>query len=697
MMHGMNLVWIICVLICEIANNLCQKSNLFCCFDMYFCRSKMRKVIRGIMKNVCLVIIFVWFLDAFTHANDIGLYPTFESCGVYVPCDTAGDCRVWFRRNGSVSWEESIAPFYDAVEHEYRTSIVRLEESAAYDIKVCLTTASDTLDFVSSFTTWSSEPPVARILNIGSFSERPDGSVVVSGLRGRPDAWIKVVGDEPVQCSGVSDAALEVSDCQYVIFEKLYVRGGRRYGIRTDASVSDVRFVNCNIAKWGRICASQNSKGHFLDKEGKEINNDAGLVIYKSRNVVLERSYIHDPNGNTNPWNGTVELGEYKGTPYVFTHPQGPNAVYVMESRGGIVLRYNDLVGSQTHRYNDPVEAWRNNDVNGGFAHDADIYGNLLAFGQDDGIELDGGQCNVRLYDNRIEQVYCGISTAPNLKGPSYIFNNVIWNLGNSLGKGSCAIKNGGGYEYSRGMQYLFYNTFIHNGGGMMGVGYGNGPQRELFHAYMRNNIFLSLRPDLDSIKEGYCIKDKHRNPLCDFDYDLLGNVCQKDGRGGIVAYEGAEQHAVFGLPEFTDLHAGLLTLSERERSLGKGEVINNFSNTYCRANPSMGALMPDASTLMPMRPLHVEADKYIVELQTAEVATVTLTVGNQETSGYDICMADDMKNWLTVTADSPVMVPDSTITLSFVASPAPYKRNGIVFVRLDNGLSVPITVFADK
>lgn len=44
-------------------------------------------------------------------------------------------------------------------------------------------------------------------------------------------------------------------------------------------------------------------------------------------------------------------------------------------------------------------------------------------------------------FDNRMEQTYCGISTAPNRKGPSYIFNNVIWNQGNSMGFVGNAIK----------------------------------------------------------------------------------------------------------------------------------------------------------------------------------------------------------------------------------------------------------------
>lgn len=651
------------------------------------------------MRNLysVIAIILFSFWGCIIYANNIRLFPTFESCGVYIPCDTVVDCRVWYKQSDSTIWHESYPPIYDVKEKEYRVSIVRLNEATTYDVKSCLRIKSGaSVEYYSSFTTWTSNPSISKVLNISSFAKNVDGSITISGLKGQPEAWIKVVGDIPIQSSGIHEAALSVSDCCYVIFEKLCVRGGRKHGIRTDESVSNVRFVNCDIAKWGRVCATQNIKGHFLDNKGNEINNDAGLIIYKSNNVVLERSYVHDPNGNTNPWNGNIEIGEYTGRQYTFTHPQGPNAVYVMESRGGIVLRYNDLVGSQTHRYNDPVEAWRNSDINGGFAHDADIYGNLMAFGQDDAIELDGGQCNVRVYDNRIEQVYCGISTAPNKKGPSYIYNNVIWNLGNSLGRGSCAIKNGGGYEHSFGVQYLFYNTIIHNGGGMMGIGYGNGKQRELFYACTRNNIFLSLRSDVDSVKPGFCIYDKYHNPQCDFDYDVLGNVYNADGKGSIVASENAEQHAVYGLPKFTNLDAGILTLSETDESIGKGQKINNFANSFCQTKPSMGALMPDASTLIPMRPLDIEADKYILELQTARARTVTLSIGNQDLSSYEICMADDMKNWLTVTTDTFVIKPNSTITLTFVATPAPYKRNGIVFIRLENGLSLPITVFAD-
>lgn len=49
------------------------------------------------------------------------------------------------------------------------------------------------------------------------------------------------------------------------------------------------------------------------------------------------------------------------------------------------------------------------------------MYENYLAFSQDDGLEMDGGQCNIRLYNNCIEQARVGISTAPNIKGPSYL------------------------------------------------------------------------------------------------------------------------------------------------------------------------------------------------------------------------------------------------------------------------------------
>lgn len=614
--------------------------------------------------------------------------PTFESCSYYLSGAEDAECQVFYRLlSVDGTWRKAYKPYFDAEGKELRGSLVRLEAGREYDIFAVL--GQDTLR--TTFTTWSDEPVVGRRIKISRLKKEKDGSIVIKGLHGTSAAWIEVVGDKMVKAGKEGEAAILIDDCSYVIFNNLTVRGGRLHGIKTGKRAENIRFQNCDISHWGREAVSQDSIGWYLDSDGNTINNDAGLCIYKSHNIVLERSYIHDPNGRTNTWSGIVKTGPWTGREYVFTHPQGPNAVYVMQSRGGIVLRHNDLVGSQTHRYNDPVEAWQNKDVYGGFAFDADIYGNVMAFGQDDAIELDGGQCNVRVYDNRIEQTYCGISTAPNRRGPSYIFCNLLWNMTNSDGKTGNAIKNGGGKTYTQGMQYLFNNTIIHAGGGMAGVGYGKDDNRELFRATLRNNIILSLRSDKSSERKGLCINDVYCSSECDFDYDYLGNICNRSSYGNICAYEGAEPHAVYGRPAFTNQQQAVFTLEPRDKGIGKGEKLDGFSVSD---TPSLGAFQVGQSSLTPARPVDWEADKYCVTLVTDEPQIVYVKIGALPCEEYSVCMAEDMKSWLDVKCDKKRLRAGDTLTITIRKKKSvDYWQNGMIFLRLKNGYSLPITI----
>ena len=77
--------------------------------------------------------------------------------------------------------------------------------------------------------------------------------------------------------------------------------------------------------------------------------------------------------------------------------------------------------------------------------------------GEDDGMEIDGGQLNSRVYQNRIERFYCGVSLAPNQTGPSYLFRNLIVNLGTTYNdRNYTALKIGGSTDKVFGMHYLF-------------------------------------------------------------------------------------------------------------------------------------------------------------------------------------------------------------------------------------------------
>ena len=51
-----------------------------------------------------------------------------------------------------------------------------------------------------------------------------------------------------------------------------------------------------------------------------------------------------------------------------------------MRSRGGLVIRYNDVVGADHYRLHDLLGGFNNGKIDGGMNMDADVYGNYLAF-----------------------------------------------------------------------------------------------------------------------------------------------------------------------------------------------------------------------------------------------------------------------------------------------------------------------------
>ena len=316
---------------------------------------------------------------------------------------------------------------------QWRSSILGLTENQTYDVKI----TSGKQSWEHRFTTWNSDVPIARTVTL------TQGPVYISDI-GNPNGWIRYVASETLRSDDKAIAAINIDDASYIILDGLTVRGGVNHGIHV-ANASYVRIVNCDIAQWGRAGKQEiTRRGQYYDANKKPINYDAGIYIDQSLGVVVERSYIHDPNGQANPW--------------AYAHPAGPCALY-MYARGQTVIRYNDLIGSQKHRYNDIIEGNRNGFEDGGFCRDADIYGNMFILGNDDGIELDGGQMNIRVWGNHFSNTLCGVSTAPSLFGPTYIFNNLFSHMGDQNNSGGTGIKNG--YKFAgQGMIYLYHNTF---------------------------------------------------------------------------------------------------------------------------------------------------------------------------------------------------------------------------------------------
>ena len=673
---------------------------------------------------VVLMSICCWI--SISAQKKMQLVPTFENCSYY--CDSVFDVafdkawntsatfRLLYKAKDELQWKEVFAPYYDTQRFQLRGSIMNLEENTEYEIRLEKMRKNKwTTIKKDKFVTWSSCPPVKEMLKLSEMKEFKAGTgVVLKGIKGRANGWIKIIGDVAVEAPSTCRQALEIDDCKYLILENFVVKGGRIDAVAIRENCEDVRIIGADISAWGRIAVDQvhledsinypaskykRDNACFIDDEGVVIRNDAGIYLGTvgkvpgPKNIVIERCYIHDPKGHSNAWHGVREVGRAKGIPYSFWHPQGPQGIY-MRSRGGLVIRYNDVVGADHYRLHDLLGGFNNGKIDGGMNVDADVYGNYLAFSQDDGLEMDGGQCNVRLYNNRIEQARVGISTAPNKRGPSYLIRNVIFNLGDSNREYSYGIKNGGGTMHSHGLHYFINNTFHISGNCISSVGYGSDVDRGMFQGYSRNNIFFN-RKENNPKARGCGIYESHSHTNNHFDYDLFFDANKKDKKGEArLKSMDCERNAVYGDPLFVSPETGVFTLLPESPAIGKGQMQMNISENKGK-DVDLGALSYGASSLIPQRPIDVQADKYLLTMLCQDTGEINIKVGNLPTGmSYTLTKNKDM-DWFTFdVAQQGKVVSNSSFTISFNTKAEEGKSyRGVFFVRFSNGFSIPVSV----
>jgi hypothetical protein len=397
----------------------------------------------------------------------------------------------------------------------------------------------------------------------------------------------------------------------------------------------------------------------YYTDSGEAINWDTGILVSRSLGTVVERCYIHDPVTTANSW--------------YYAHPAGPQAVGIAKPRS-TVLRYNDFVGSDEHRWNDATEGEGNFDTDGGFNRDADIYGNFVCFANDDAIELDGGQTNVRAFQNWYEGCLCGISIQGCMSGPSYVFENLLVNMGDERGLAGQSIKTSSNSSGPSAVSFIFGNTTFGAASDL----------RLLKHLRIvaRNNLFAGKSN----------IGGRRDSPQSDCDYNL-----QASGEAS------SEAHGVAGEPGLVDPEAGLYGLREDSLARGRGLALDNFT----AGDPDrvdLGAIPSGSGRVLPVRPIPVQLDRNQLRFTVAETAggaakTVTAAVqGPGFSSRYRIAQ-NEAFDWFTVTPAAGTLESGRTEGLSVTLRPermtarALYK--GAFLIRLTSGYSRPVMVYA--
>lgn len=587
-------------------------------------------------------------LELKLHGLNLETQATFESASVYLnDADSSLDYSVYYRPIGTTVWLPTMPLVSTPNLPIPRTSLLGLKEATLYEVIV---QSNGEVVAEQTFKTMATDVPIAKTVVL-------EGGPVRIQERGSADGWIRFVASRPVDGGLDSDNAITIEGAAYVILEGLNVRGGKYNAIQIKDS-QNIRVINCDISNWGRAGEQKFERlGWIYDASGKSINRDSGVHIWGSHSVVVERCYIHDPVGRANSW--------------VFSHPGGPNAVYVVENEN-TVIRYNDFIGSDVHRWNDIIESAQNGSPEGGFCKDADIYGNTMLYANDDGMELDGGQMNIRVWGNHIEGTFCGVSTAPSFHGPSYIFNNLIANAGDRWGLYGDGVKNvntNGG----QGSVYVMHNTFI-GGSGFGPFGKGREPNA-LFWA--QNNVL-----DVEDTIASYGLT-RYRLLLRNNLY-WNANASYREEYSAWLKDSELEENGAMLDPEYASAESGDFQLLEGSVGSAIAESVDGLP---------IVSKTPGIMGKLPVRPNSLVLSSSRVRLERNHPSIITITQPADNNQAFNI-LKNAVFDWFEVSVGE---VQEGSTVLLIQLNDLPFEetQHGAFTIKLSDGHSRTVIVTA--
>ncbi|MGQ0622708.1 MAG: hypothetical protein ACT4QA_22865 [Panacagrimonas sp.] len=529
--------------------------------------------------------------------------PTFESIGLYWKPDVelalpALGCEIEYREVSDTSWKRGFPAWYDADEMECRGSIVKLRAGRRYEVRM---TAAGSQPVSLEVSSWSDDLPVARTIYLDEQSAVPlivnesgtdAGYVVYEPLPGRTAT---------IDVRRMHDYAVML-DAHHVIVRGLTIQGARKsaillggepdgtqaesrllldpdYVIPEHPDVHDIIIENNDISQWG-------SPGRD-PRYGANLQSAVLSASSKLRRLVVQRNRMHHPFTDSNSWD---EVNKSHGG----THPNGPQAITLLNSLGNHVIRYNEIYSDNEHRFNDGMGQLENFTNRGFPSRDSDIYGNYISHIRDDGIEAEGGNRNVRIWGNYLDQTYHPLAIAPTAGGPLYIWRNLshVSVTSDRQIDGQAFVKTrpyGKRRNWGGGAVYLFNNTplrprFEGEGTASFLREIDNNNRIPAFHT--RNNLMQVF----DAAKD-FSLRVKYGKDTS-FDYDLFNGQVYLAGRQGEQ-----EAHGIAGTAEFVpdwglDLYRliGQFSLLAGSPGHDQGLAIPNFADDYRGSGPDMGA-----------------------------------------------------------------------------------------------------------
>jgi hypothetical protein len=313
--------------------------------------------------------------------------------------------------------------------------------------------------------------------------------------------------------------------------------------------------------------------------------------------------------------------------------------VWFNDCGGNHVFRYNEVYAAWGHWFMDGFGGWENFSARGTPNSDSDLYGNIIRNVWDDAIEAEGGNTNVRIWGNYMDQTATGVASTAVITGPLYVWRNV-WNRSRGKSRDVDArlyMLKSGSTTGGGGRRYVFHNTMLQapassgsvypggggtqTQGGSQGLAAPGGGQN-LTNTVSRNNIFHIYKNWWSSVDDA-----GGGSPVNDLDYDLVN--------GNVTAGTGAEPHRIVGVPIFKAGHGwssdagGNYQLEAGSPGLDAGVRLPNFNDAYSGAAPDMGAQESGSAAMK----LGISGSGAIWSPDAANAAGSTVTTGTTTTS----------------------------------------------------------------
>jgi hypothetical protein len=510
------------------------------------------------------------------------IVPTFHSLGLYFkPASNPGanGCNVQYRKAGDSAWKPGLNLWYDGRNAECRGSLVQLEPGTQYEVQFG-TGGSFTHKQVGS--TWAEQFPIAQTITLPAGTVSTPLNITQGGSAGGYVLYQAHPNGTTIDVANAHDANVTIS-APYVIVRGVTMRNARINGVDLRPGAHHVVVENNTISGWGRR--------NYVNSAGWEIGVDmdsairarcgtASSINTAMNTFVLQRNRIRDPRYGANSWD--------------WGHPAGPQAITLSYCGGNHVIRYNEITSSNSRKYfNDAISGEDNFTTTGFPNNDSDIYGNLIQGVMDDAIEAEGGNRNVRIWGNYLNQTGTGIASTVVATGPLYVFRNVYnqsrkryLNALDSDDRGPFFKAGTVSSTLGNGRRYVFHNTALQatGSGAANGLGAGLGiagnTGQPLTNTVTRNNIFHIWKGTWPSISQ------TSGGTANDVNYDLFNGNLDLTG----------EANGTKSVPVYASGHGpasgsgGYYQLAPSSPGYDRGARLPNFNDDFLGAAPDVGA-----------------------------------------------------------------------------------------------------------